>query len=253
MQRRNRWVIRAAVGAAGLLLVAGARAADSVGDPAAPVGPGAWSVAFEAAQAPYRLEGQDYERSGYMLKAQGSIRPWMDGYLRLGKQDVDLPARANSSALDGDNRFAHGGGIKLQLPALPAGGLTSFLDVGILRFDSGGHLTSTQPAVPSPIEIQFENTYHWNELDLAYGVCRESKLFTLFGGVTATMLDVTVRRTQVSAASSPTEESNIRTGPLYGLFAGVGLRVSPAIRLSLEANQGEGGMAYGVALAEIRR
>lgn len=258
MQRRNRIRIRAAAGAATgavVVLLAGgsARAADAVGDPAGIIGKGAWAVAFEAARAPYRLGGQDYERSGYMLKAQGSIRPWLDGYLRLGKQDLDLPAQASSSAMNGDNRFAHGAGIKWELPRAPYIGLASFLDVGILRFDSGGRLTSTQPAVPSPIEIEFDNQYHWNELDAAYGIRHDASPFTVFGGVTGTFLDVTVRRQQVSAASSPTEISNIMTGPIYGLFAGVAIRVTPVLRMSIEANQGPAGLAYGVALAEIRK
>lgn len=236
------------------MLAATAAQADSIGDPAGTVGRGHYAVSVGTARTPREVASDEYISSGYYMKVQGGMRRNLDFYVRIGGERVTIPGTTTATELQGDSGFALGGGVKLALPEVPVFHATSFLDLGMRTFESGGTVTVLQPATPAPFMVDVESRYDWREYRAGYGIRKAGAVMSPFLGVTASWVDLQVTRRQLGGASTPTETGTAFEGPIYGGFLGLDVHISSTTSLVMELNQdATAGTGFSISLGEVTR
>src|SRR5262245_37335984 len=222
--------------------------ADAIGDPMSVVGKGHFGVAVGAMHVPRVISVNEYLTTGYYMKVQGSVLPWTDLYLRVGSERLTIPATPGNTEFHGDSGIAVGGGAKIALPAIPLFGLSHYVDVSARGFHSKGTMT-----VPVPSTMDLENLYDWREYQAGYGICRNQRLFSPYGGVTATLVRSEVTHTQLTGTPTPLPKDEIRK-TIYAGFVGIELHLSPGVSFHAEATHDRlSGPGYSFAIGEVMK
>ena len=235
-----------------MILVPVVVSAQSAGNPAELLEPGTYQVGFEWIRTPHHLDSEETIHRGYLLKAQGSVHPRVNLYLRAGREGLSIQPGGSTPDFKGDPGFSMGGGIKVSLYDLPQWKIQTFLDIGVQGFRSEGVITSEELISGFPSTVTVENDYRWFEYEASLGARHDHGLISPYGGLRFSRLSVDVRRVQLSGIEHPTQSGSITEDLRYRAFAGLDFKLNRSLRLSVEMSRrwSDPRPAIAVALSE---